>query len=1650
MIIPSWRVMGRLTIFGMLFFFTVFHNLKAQSTVVAVPFDQLEASQYNIGMNGVTESSSSTLSNFFKLYTTGWFKDKYWGPGADGVLNYASNNAPPAIYGVDGFNPSTNVEHLLDNHHRVSGLYYLTTIFTNGYSGTVTVTNAQGTVITVNIGAAPDYTYVDQITNWSTMLPTEFWSNMLAGSGNTNITPVSTNANGFWSTTNQPTYLWAYNVGIPVNPNTTPPPMIPGLTDDTLRDVAAQVNYPKDYGFTNVGYQNRDDAEQFNIQGDNGKGKVLYYQEFWWANYLRPYVYLIPTGSDIPPPGMDSNAPYQFTDYHQLIAFSADFLCHSSNASNLPGYYDPGLVSVDFPYFRSGSSVLIGPSGVLDVSGSMIIDNAGTLTVNGGLSVTNETFYVGKETANNTFVISNGGVVTNNNAVIGSSAASTNNTALITGSGSTWFLYGDLIVGEFGSVNRMTIANGGHVTNGLSIYGAVIGFGAGSDGNVVEVLGTDSNGVASTWTCVNDMTVGYGGSGNSLLIEQGGGVSSSNGFIGFDTNASGNMVQVDGVGSFWSNSNFLNVGVSGSGNYLVISGGATVANSDGTIGVNVGSDGNVVEVLGTDSNGIASTWACVNDLTVGYRGVVNQLIVEDGGVVTNNNAVIGSASSASNNSVIITGGGSTWNLYGDLLVGKNGSANSLTISDGGQVTNGLSVYGSVIGYNTGSDGNSVLVSGTNSNGVVSTWTCVNDLTVGWSGSSNSLVIEQGGAVNSYIGIIGDDTNARGNHVLVDGAGSCWSNSNVLLIGVSGSGNTLLITNGGAVMDVNGEIGVNLGSSNNIVTVTGSGSVWTNSGNLIVGYDGASNELLIANGAKVYSSNGYIGYNSGATSNQVLVTGNGSLWSNSSNLVIGDNGVGSGGSGVLTIQSGAVVQASTIDIVNGTIYAGSTNALGSSDVILGGTTNAATLSLATNLTISTAGPPHYDLTWGSNGVIALAQGTHTLTLGGMTNAAGTNDGVNVFQFLNSSLSNGTNVLINYGSLSDFTTNNFRVQGVSGYSFSTSGNQISAYLSTNANVVVSDSTTINTTLTVASLSVTGGATTVVAQGGTLNSSGDVLVSGNSTLDVNGLIVTPTLTVDQGSILKGVGTLQLTGGNLTLNGTFAPGNSPGTFFVTGGNLVMGSTAVWDEQVYSASVYDRVVVTGAAFLNGTMNITGYGSGGLEYGQKLNFLTASAGISGSFTSIIAPEGFRGRLLISGTEANILIAPSSYTLLARGHNQLQVARALDSFIPATSGDRLVVSTSLDSLTANQYNQAFNAIMPTMYQSMATIAFNEANALNMELNQRLWGVRLAEGGGFSMSGFADNTPMLEGQGDGKGVLDSKKDILRPGLDNHWGMFVDANGIFANANSANMLPGYNAESGGITAGLTYKWNENFASGIYTGYQGTYSKMGASGSGLGTGSTLIDNAVRFGVFGTYGQKDGKGLYLNGLAGGAYHNYQATRVIQYTGMNRAAKSSPGAGELDTMLATGYDIQKGKFTFGPTASLQYTYLGVNGVNETGAQSLNFNSGGWNSSSMLSSVGGHVAYNWMPRTGIVVVPQLSLSWQHEFLQNPYDITGNLGGTSPTFSNTSATGIRDYLYTGVGFTVEIGKKWNTSFFYNAAAGNSDLTSQNIFWSAGVKF
>jgi autotransporter-associated beta strand protein len=585
-----------------------------------------------------------------------------------------------------------------------------------------------------------------------------------------------------------------------------------------------------------------------------------------------------------------------------------------------------------------------------------------------------------------------------------------------------------------------------------------------------------------------------------------------------------------------------------------------------------------------------------------------------------------------------------------------------------------------------------------------------------------------------------------------------------------------------------------------------------------------------------------------------------------------------------------------------------------------------------------------------------------------------------------------------------------------------------------------------------------------------SGPVIGAGGlNTLGLGTLTLTGTNTYAGPTTLLG-GTLQLLGthtggalytvtlGNLTGTGTTTShvnvsggsitpgvGNTPGTLSV--GSLQINTGGTFNVLIASTTQVGQVQATGTAVVGGTLNAIPVSGWNLNFGDRYQIMTAGGGISGTFGTIALPQGYRGRFVVEngGTTGVLLIAPQSYTQLAVTPNQSSVAGALNSFATATSGDKQVVATALDSLSASQYGQAFNAIAPTLYQSLSTMAFNAVNAQYNDLVQQMYGLRVA-GTGFSMSGFADNTAMLqEGQGDSdKSVLDAKKDILRPGEDNHWGMFVDGNGIFAQANSGNMLQNYNAQGGGFITGLTYKWSPAVTTGIYAGYQGTYAKFGYPYSG----STVIDNAVRFGLLGTYGDPSGKGFYGDALVGGTYNNYNVTRAITFPGMNRTANSTPGAGELDSLLAAGYNWRKGNWAFGPVSSLQYTYFGMNSFNETGAQSLDYQGLNWNTASMIYNLGGNCAYSWQATRNLMVVPQINLAWQHEFLQNPYAINGSLSGAS--VSNTSATPLRDTLYTGVGFTLEFKKRWNTAFFYNAAAGNSDLVSQNIFWSAGMKF
>ncbi|MCF7729722.1 MAG: autotransporter domain-containing protein, partial [Chthoniobacterales bacterium] len=627
-------------------------------------------------------------------------------------------------------------------------------------------------------------------------------------------------------------------------------------------------------------------------------------------------------------------------------------------------------------------------------------------------------------------------------------------------------------------------------------------------------------------------------------------------------------------------------------------------------------------------------------------------------------------------------------------------------------------------------------------------------------------------------------------------------------------------------------------------------------NLYVGSNSSGQATNFTNGIYSYD-NTYVGYAGGASNNSLSIINAGTQLTNSSNITIGVEGA----SNLMTISSGGKV-------VNSNGVIGSSNSSSNNSVLV--TDSRSLWSNNSDLAIGLNGASNLMMI-SSGGIVVNSNGVIGSSNSSSNNSVLVTDSLSLW-------SNKGNLIIGLNGASNLMTisSGGRVvnsNGVIGYSSSSSNNSVlvtdSRSLWSNKGNLIIGLNGANNTLT-------------IANGGTVSASSGVIIGGNG-------------------ILKGNGTLNA---SVTNNGLLAPGYPTGTFTING-NVTQSSSGTLQIKVVSSNIYGQLQVNGSVTLAGTLEITPVLGSSLSYGERLTFLNSSGPIKGSFDTVQVDEPYcRGRVQIIGDpQAIVTIAPTSYTYLAQNQNQTNVATALDSFIPATSGDELLVATGLDSLTAAQYPAALNAIMPILYQSLSTIAFNIDNAQNQELIQRLWGVRLAGaseyGGSFSMSGLAENTPMLQAPKSG-GDKEVKEDILRPAPDNHWGIFVDGNGIFAQANSANLLSTYNAESGGVTTGLSYRWNKQVSTGLYTGYQGVYTKYSG-------GSTLVDNQVNFGLFGTYGQENGEGLFIDALAGGAYDNYQMNRTISFrTGenaLNRTAMGTPGAGELNTMVATAYDL---------------------------------------------------------------------------------------------------------------------------------------------------
>jgi len=350
----------------------------------------------------------------------------------------------------------------------------------------------------------------------------------------------------------------------------------------------------------------------------------------------------------------------------------------------------------------------------------------------------------------------------------------------------------------------------------------------------------------------------------------------------------------------------------------------------------------------------------VDEIRVGNVTDENRLYVQSGATLTANNRLyLGFGSTSANNLVQVHGAGSTINTTSAwTFVGLYGVENTLLIENGGTVNS----YGGHVGYYPESVGNDAQVEDSGSR-----WNLLSEhLYVGREGDSNSVTISGGGTVaieGDGKGLrVGVQAAADDNRVTVTGSGSLLSANDAIYIGQSGTNSSLTVADGGSVSNGgDGFLGYIAGSSGT-GTVTGTGSLWNNSALLHVGYYGTA-ALNVEAGGTVSNTFANIAGYSGSTG-VVTVNGPGSQWNSSHALSIGGHASAAGGSGALNLNDGGLVTVSgTTKLWNGgTInLAGGSLTTGSFDNSEAGTLNFHDGTLTVNGTSGSFNPGTTDFT-----------------------------------------------------------------------------------------------------------------------------------------------------------------------------------------------------------------------------------------------------------------------------------------------------------------------------------------------------------------------------------------------------------------------------------------------------------------------------------------------------------------------------------------------------------------------------------------------------------------------------------------------------------------------------------------------------------------
>jgi uncharacterized protein with beta-barrel porin domain len=530
-------------------------------------------------------------------------------------------------------------------------------------------------------------------------------------------------------------------------------------------------------------------------------------------------------------------------------------------------------------------------------------------------------------------------------------------------------------------------------------------------------------------------------------------------------------------------------------------------------------------------------------------------------------------------------------------------------------------------------------------------------------------------------------------------------------------------------------------------------------------------------------------------------------------------------------------------------------------------------------------------------------------------------------------------------------------------------------------------------------------------------------------------------------------------------------------GGRLYMSDTASFEVEDFTQSAYGELTyfltsnegvhgqirnpgtLSGTAVIDGTISVdldiesfTGTTDSTFTYEDVIS----STSLSGTFTntSVIGSPFFELDVVYDGGEGgspdtvDLLLTRTSFSSLSCSNsteNNEALGQMLEAAFQAgdlTSDQLALYLAILNSSDGCDVAQTYDDLSGTPFDF---IAFQLDGPFKKMVGARIDSGRST---GCVVAGSSDcfnryaadttgsSTVMNDGTPGGDPFAWLRSGVRQEGASAVWGRGVGVWGE-TDGDTLSGAPGSRYNQKGGIVGADHVFSETFIAGVAAQYTDTDIKF------PGHVDRVAVNSYEAGAYASLGDTQG---YINANASYIWHSFDTYRQV----FGSDTKGQFDGGTISACLEVGRIYEADGWRLQPVGVLSFASLSTDGYTENGTSlsRLVVKDSGFDS--LKSILGGRIAYPVEMESGRRWVPEVRVSWSHEFMDNSAEFDARLFSFAEDpasyFTTKGAEYDRDSVNLGTGMNAPINDKIIVYLDYDASL-SSDQTSQTA--SAGLR-